>query len=52
MVTRGRILQQMEAMAIKCQTRQIINRNSNEMGKGPFGKWQFCKNGVFGGNGD
>ena len=28
-------------MAINRQTRQIINKNSNEMAKGPFGKWRF-----------
>ena len=26
-------------MAINCQNRQILNKNSNDMTKGPFGKW-------------
>ena len=28
-------------MAINRQNRQTINKNSNEMAKGPFAKWRF-----------
>ena len=28
-------------MALSCQNRQTVNKNSNEMAKGPFGKWRF-----------
>ena len=28
-------------MAINRQNRQTINKNSNEMAKGPFAKWQY-----------
>ena len=31
----------MAEMAINRQNRKTINKNSNEMVKGPFGKWQF-----------
>ena len=41
-------LAKMAEMAIN---RQTVNKNSNEMAKGPFGKWRFCENGVFGENG-
>ena len=34
-------LAKMSEMAINCQNRQTINKNSNEMAKGPFGKWRF-----------
>ena len=36
-------------LAINRRNRQTVNKNSNEMAKGPFGKWRFCENG---GNGD
>ena len=36
-------LAKMAEMAINRQTRQIINKNSNEMAKGPFGKWRFWR---------
>ena len=29
------------AMALNRQNRQTVNRSSNEMAKGPFGKWRF-----------
>ena len=35
------ILAKMAEMAINRQNRQTVNRNSNEMAKGPFGKWRF-----------
>ena len=25
------------------QNRQTVNKNSNEMGKGPFGKWRYWR---------
>ena len=28
-------------MALNRQNRQTVNKNSNEMAKGPFGKWRF-----------
>ena len=31
----------MAEMAINRQNRQTINKNSNEMAKGPFAKWQY-----------
>ena len=34
-------LAKMAKMAINCQNRQTINKNSNEMAKGPFAKWRF-----------
>ena len=30
-------------MAINRQNRQTINKNSNEMAKGPFAKWRFWR---------
>ena len=30
-------------MAEMVINRQTVNKNSNEMAKGPFGKWQFCR---------
>ena len=36
-------LAKMAEMAINCQNHQTVNKNSNEMAKGPFGKWQFCQ---------
>ena len=32
-------LAKMAEMAINCQNHQTVNKNSNEMVKGPFGKW-------------
>ena len=34
-------LAKMAEMAINHQNRQTLNKNSNEMAKGPFGKWRF-----------
>ena len=34
-------LARMAEMALNRQNRQTVNKNSNEMGKGPFGKWRF-----------
>ena len=34
-------LAKMAEMAINRQNRQTINKNSNEMAKGPFAKWRF-----------
>ena len=34
-------LAKMAEMALNRQNRQTVNKNSNEMGKGPFGKWRF-----------
>ena len=34
-------LAKMAEMAISRQNRQTIKKNSNEMAKGPFGKWRF-----------
>ena len=33
--------QKLKTFALKRQNRQIVNKNSNEMAKGPFGKWRF-----------
>ena len=44
-------LAKMAEMGINRQNRQTINKNSNEMAKGPFGKCDFGENGVFGENG-
>ena len=33
----------MAEMAINRQNRQTVNKNSNEMAKGPFGKWRFWR---------
>ena len=41
-------LAKMAKMAPNCQT---VNKNSNEMAKGPFGGGDFGENGVFGENG-
>ena len=38
-------------MAINRQNRQTVNKNSNEMAKGPFGEWQFWREWRFGKNG-
>ena len=34
-------LAKMAEMALTRQNRQTVNKNSNEMAKGPFGKWRF-----------
>ena len=34
-------LAKMAEMAINRQNRQTVNRISNELAKGPFGKWRF-----------
>ena len=34
-------LAKMAEMAPNCQNRQTVNKNSNEMAKGPFKKWRF-----------
>ena len=34
-------LAKMAEMAINRQNRQTVNKNSNEVAKGPFGKWRF-----------
>ena len=36
-------LAKMAEMAINHQNRQTINKNSNEMAKGPFAKWRFWR---------
>ena len=36
-------LAKMAEMAISRQNRQTINKNSNEMAKGPFAKWRFWR---------
>ena len=36
-------LAKMAEMAINRQNRQTINKNSNEMAKGPFAKWRFWR---------
>ena len=36
-------LAKMVEMAINCQNHQTVNKNSNEMVKGPFGKWRFWR---------
>ena len=33
-------------MAINCQNRQTVNKNSNKMAKEPFGKWPFPRKWV------
>ena len=46
-MTRQRICPEMHAlakmaeMAINPQNRQTVDKNTNEMAKGPFGKWPF-----------
>ena len=40
-------LAKMAEMAINCQNHQTVNKNSNEMVKGPFGKWQFFAKMVY-----
>ena len=37
------ILAKMAEMAINHQNRRTVNKNSNEMAKGPFGKWRFWR---------
>ena len=34
-------LAKMAEMALNCQNRQTVNKNSNEIGKGSFGEWRF-----------
>ena len=34
-------LAKMAEMALTRQNRQTVNKDSNEMAKGPFGKWRF-----------
>ena len=34
-------LAKMAEMAINRQNRQTVNKNSNEVAKGPFAKWRF-----------
>ena len=36
-------LAKMAEMAINHQNRQTINKNANEMAKGPFAKWRFWR---------
>ena len=36
-------LAKMTEMALNRQNRQTINKNSNEMAKGPFGKWRLWR---------
>jgi len=36
-------LAKMAEMAINRQNRQIVNKNSDEMAKGPIGKWRFWR---------
>ena len=36
-------LAKMAEMAISRQNHQTINKNSNEMAKGPFAKWRFWR---------
>ena len=36
-------LAKMAEMAINRENRQTINKNSNEMAKGPFAKWRFWR---------
>ena len=36
-------LAKMAEVAINRQNRQTINKNSNEMAKGPFGKWRYWR---------
>ena len=38
-------LAKMAEMAINRHYRQTVNKNSNELAKGPFGKQQFGRNG-------
>ena len=33
-------LAKMAEMALNCQNRQTVNKHSNKMAKGPFGKWR------------
>ena len=44
-------LAKMAEMALNCQNRQTVNKNSNEKAKGPFAKCDFGENGIFGENG-
>ena len=37
------VLAKMAELALNCQNRQTVNKNSNEMAKGPFGKWRFWR---------
>ena len=37
------ILAKMAEMAINHQNRKTVNKNSNEMVKGPFGMWRFWR---------
>ena len=37
------MLVKMAEMAINHQNRQTVNKHTNEMAKGPFGKWQFWR---------
>ena len=36
-------LVKMAEMALNRQNRQTVNKNSNEMAKGPFAKWRFWR---------
>ena len=44
-------LAKMAEMVLNRQNRQTVNKNSNEMAKGPFPSGDFGENGVFGENG-
>ena len=44
-------LAKMAELAINRQNCQTVNKNSNEMAKGPCGNGDFGENGVFGENG-
>ena len=51
MLAKMAYLAKIAEMAINRQNQQTVNKNTNEMAKGPFGKWRFGENGVFGENG-
>ena len=44
-------LAKMAELALNHQNRQIVNKNSNKMAKGPLESGDFGENGVFGENG-
>ena len=43
MLAKMAYLAKIAEMAINRQNQQTVNKNTNEMAKGPFGKWRFWR---------
>ena len=43
MLAKMAYLTKIAEMAVNRQNQQTVNKNTNEMAKGPFGKWRFWR---------